>query len=101
MYTLRRVLKDGVVENVSISDRYETVDRIVNLEGVPVNKPYLDTFKECFENEYGTPVKSGGISDEKDVHGFVLDCTNGAIYPLFTSQSSYIMTESGKTFEKL
>ena len=85
MFILRRVSGAGVEMNHDLgSDSYTLITKERNEE----------EFERSNKAFYGK-----GDPDEK-VYGYVGN-GDGKLIPLYSNQSNYIMTETGKTFSKL
>ena len=92
MFYLRTV-ESKIYKNQKLGDEYNFIDR---------NDSY-EIFTEVYELAFGEKhvadldPKSTDVS--KDVFGFLVYGTT--IKPLYRENKYYVMTESGKTFEKL
>jgi hypothetical protein len=85
MYTLRKVSGQGqLVRNISLGSHYRTLRRVNDPEHFAQTIKSHDKRWENDENVYGA------IWDE-----------NFNVHPLYGEDENYIMTESGKTFERL
>lgn len=88
MYTLRTVPPNGANENQLIGDNYSFTHR----------SQHPEAFKEMFRDVF-TEVEAKSQPRTKLVYGFVL--SKGVAHPLYNDNIYYIMSESGKTFDKL
>ena len=80
MYTLRIIEQNGQVSNQSLGENYSV------------------THKEtCKDYE---KVASVAITNER-TYAIVVGNSGKVVFPLFDDRQYFIMTESGKTFEKL
>lgn len=86
MYTLRTVREDGLTTNLYIGRVYSFVCGFNSYE----------YFSEIFNREFGKPYSE---ENSENCIGFIqaLDFS----VPVYIGETSYIMSESGKTFEKL
>ena len=96
MFILRTLIKkriDGKEElsvfNQSLGDEYEFICRSAN----------YTRFIEYFELVYGEK-HSADENNHPEVTGFIVS-QNDDIFTLKNTESYYVMTESGKTFEKI
>lgn len=80
MYTLRTRHGNTATENQNLGNHYSVFN--------PVSDYFHDQTKEMKED------------DKKMISGFLVD-EKGITYPLHVGYDYYIMTENGKTFEKL
>ena len=81
MFILRMIGKDSVAKNYELSDNYSVISKNYN------TKDFL-TF--CEEKQVISDLFDGIITDE-----------NGKFFCLDKDTHYYVMTESGKTFERL
>lgn len=79
MYTLRIIEQDGQVSNQGLGDNYSV------------------THKSCSEYE---KVAAGTIATER-TYAIVVGNNGKVVFPLFDNKQYFVMTESGKTFERL
>jgi hypothetical protein len=80
MYTLRIIEKDGQVSNQSLGENYSVT--------------YKATCKD-YEK-----VASGAVTNER-TYAIVVGNDGKVVFPIFDNIKYFIMTENGKTFEKL
>jgi len=80
MYTLRIIEQNGQVSNQNLGDNYSVT--------------YKATCKE-YEK-----IASVAITNEK-TYAIVVGNDGKDVFPLFDNKKYFVMTESGKTFEKL
>lgn len=86
MFILRKITgRDGIEINFSLGESYTLVTK-------GMNKPEFD---KVFE------VHFKGVYEYEDVYGFITSEGGKEIHPLFGTQKTYIMTESGQTFSRL
>jgi hypothetical protein len=93
MYTLRRISGQGAEMNLSLGSTYTVIHR----------DTAYDLFRSDFERFFGKPYVSD-IDHDDDimrVYAFVASDGGKEIYPLYTGQQAYVMTESGATISNL
>lgn len=84
MYTLREIDRKLGTSNTALGDHYSVIMKAVN------EKQFLETVKQWDEKCL------------KDLYGLVVfDGADGSLMPLYKGREYYVMTDSGKTFEKL
>ena len=81
MFILRMIDKDRMTRNYELSDNYSVVSKLSN------PKEFQDF---CDMHDVLPDIYDGIISDE-----------DGKFFPLDKGTHYYVMTESGKTFERL
>lgn len=81
MFILRMIGKDLIAKNYELSDNYSVISKHYNTE---------DYLNFCQEKQVISNLFDGIITDE-----------NGKFFPLDKDTHYYVMTESGKTFERL
>lgn len=95
MYTLRRISGQGVEMNFELGKTYTVVHRFLSYED----------FKRDFEHIFSKPHVADddptADEDTKKVYAFVGNEGGSTIYPLYSNQHAYIMTENGATFSNL
>ena len=91
MYTLRKVKRKETINHYLGKD-YVYVDRFSNEDSF--RKHYNNVFKENHEAN----LDYSSTESSKNVLGFLI---TDIIYPIYKDESAYIMTENGKTFERL
>lgn len=94
MYTLRSIDDNQGVSNHSLGDFYSKVDRLNNPER------FSELFKNVFNEKSDYEKKSVPSTTDEIVTAFIIS-NNDYIIPIYSSHSNYIMTESGKTFERI
>lgn len=89
MYTLRTIYKEvggwqqpGVTTNISLGHSYTYINRALS------------------ELQFTEEVKNGGWAKDDHIYGVVRNETGDCI-PLYSWSDHFIMTESGKTFERI
>ena len=79
MYTLRIIEQDGQVSNQNLGDNYSV------------------TYKTCKEYE---KIAASATTNER-TYAIVVGNDGKVVFPLFDNRKYFVMTESGKTFERL
>jgi hypothetical protein len=93
MFYLRRITSRGTVINQTLGDGYTMVSRFPNGE------EFNQLFKAYFNRDHVADLDETADFDTKNVIAFV--STSFATYPIYQTEQVYIMTDSGKTFERL
>lgn len=86
MFTLRIVHEDKTVSNQSLGSNYTVAYKTTS----------PDEFKDLFEH-----FEMEGLKNSEDIYGILTGEYCKEIWPLMPNRQQFIMTESGKTFEKL
>lgn len=95
MYTLRRISSNGIEMNSALGKSYTVVNRFVSYE------EFRQDFAVVFGKPHVADMDENADSDTKSVYAFVGTENGDKIYPLYSKQQAYIMTESGATFSNL
>lgn len=95
MYTLRRISGQGVEMNFALGNSYTVVNRFLSYES------FAEDFKEFYGKPHVADLDPLADDDTKGVYAFVGSENGINVYPLYTGQQAYIMTESGATFSNL
>lgn len=93
MYTLRTIDPDRSTYQQCLNSRYVYHDRFGAHSG-------QKAFRDKFYQLYGKHHTADGDWDCKAIAGICED-ENGKLFPVHIYQEAYIMTDSGKTFERL
>lgn len=93
MYTLR-VVTEGSIRNHSLGNFYHTTNRFEHPER------FREIFKEVYGRNHVADLDPESDDDTKNIIGFVTGNTDWTI-PIDQRESSYVMTESGNTFERV
>ena len=91
MYTLREV-SENQVHNTWLGDCYTAISRFYNKDD------FRHYFKSHFEKDHFADLDEESDHNTKNVIAFVI---SDIIIPIYGDRTYYIMTESGKTFEKI
>lgn len=86
MYTLRSIAIDGRIRNISLGFSYDIIDKKMS----PAN----------FEDLAKRQKSEDSLFNEEHCSGFIVSA-GGDEYPYFDDKKYYIMTDSGKTLERL
>lgn len=96
MFILRKIDKKGIDTNIELDSTY-----------VYISKVNENEFNEQFKNCYGIDYSSDNDT-YSNIQGFIVTGSSSIefgisdkIYPIFSDETSYIMTSGGKTFSKL
>ena len=81
MYTLRKITGEHVQINISLGKSYNYVGKLES------PKEFERTLEEIFKR-----------LNEDIIYAFISDEDGRNVYPLYSTQKNYIMSESGKTF---
>jgi hypothetical protein len=93
MYTLRRISCDGVQMNQAIGETYTYIHREWTFD------EFCKMFESYFERKHVADLDETSDIDTKNCYAFVV---NGSfVQPLYKNQKSFVMTESGKTFDNV
>lgn len=92
MFILRRISGQGVQMNFCLGNSYTIVTRDHNYED------FCRSFKHIFDRNHVADLDDTADSDTKNCYAFVSSEGGGNLYPLWSNQKNYIMTENGKTF---
>jgi hypothetical protein len=84
MFILRQITKKGKISNMCIGTMYEVVSKEIDKEG----------FEFLLRVVNSHP-------DQKDIYAILIYGEGQNTYPLYKGVRSYIMTESGKTFDNI
>jgi hypothetical protein len=95
MYTLRRVTSTGVAMNHSLGNEYTFIGRAYSYE------EFKRTFKEYFDKDHVADLDKKSDKETKNVFGFVAGRGGSYIQPLYSNQTNFIVTENGRTLERL
>ncbi|MAX51532.1 MAG: hypothetical protein CMH22_06090 [Methylophaga sp.] len=94
MYTLRKITTDNLESNTSLGNSYNVIHREVS----------YDEFKLHYEAHFN----ANHVADlDENATKFTKNCLafisteEGKLIPIYKNQYNYIMTESGKTFDKI
>lgn len=94
MFILRTIQDSGVAINTELGDEYLVIQRFVHPE----------LFKAQFEEYYGknhvADLDESSDETTKRCAGFIHN-SKSEVLPLLKQYQYFIMTESGKTFEKI
>lgn len=96
MYTLRTINdgKNGAVLNQKLGDCYTEVNRFEHPER------FRELFKKVFNKNHVADLDSTSDTDTQQTIGFIISA-NYNIIPINQGLANYIMTESGRTFERV
>lgn len=86
MFTLRIVHEDKTVSNQSLGDNYTVTHKSTSPE----------RFKVLFED-----FEIGSLDKSEEVYAIVVGEFCKEVWPLFPTRRYFIMTESGRTFDRL
>lgn len=81
MYTLRIIEKNGQISNQSLGENYSV------------------TYKATCRGHY-EKIANGVFTNER-TYAIIVGNDGKTVFPLFNNKKYFVMTESGKTFEKL
>lgn len=95
MYTLRKVNALGVCMNISLGDSYTQIQRFEAYE------EFCKTFKSYFGKDHVADLDDTSDADTKNCLQFIVGKDGAFVVPIMNTQTCFIMTESGKTFERL
>lgn len=93
MYTLRHVYKDGTQTNSLIGNEYTLVMRFES------HNEFNNIFKEFYGHFHVADGDETSNNTSMDCIGFLV--TSKETIPINKSTDSYIMTEGGKTFQRI
>ena len=93
MFILRRISGEGIQMNQVIGDGYTFISRDCNHE------EFEKTFELVFCRKHVADLDETSDEDTKNCYAFV--CNGSLIQPLYKNQKNFIMTDGGRTFEKL
>ena len=96
MYTLRTINdgQDGEVTNQALGQTYKTVGRLDH------PKKFRVLFNQVFNKNHVADADPSSDSDTAQTIGFVIT-EKGSPIPINQGEINYIMTESGRTFERI
>lgn len=95
MYTLRRISSNGVEMNFALGKSYTVVHRLTAYE------EFRQDFTVFYKKPHVADLDPNADEDTKAVYAFVSTENGDNVYPLYSKQHAYIMTESGSTFSNL
>lgn len=81
MFILRRITKDCIQTNIMLGDRYQMISDISS------------------PDEFEKALKRSDVVKKDTVHAFVVTENGNRLLPLFKGQATFIMAETGRTFE--
>jgi hypothetical protein len=96
MYTLRTLddSKDGSVFNQALGQCYTEVNRFEHPER------FRELFKQVFNKNHVADLDTTSDSDTQQTIGFIISADDNVI-PINQGLNNYIMTDSGRTFERV
>lgn len=95
MFILRTLATDKVAHNVILGDEYFHICRFTNYE------EFKKAYKIVFLSDHVADLDTSSDEYIKNCCGFISYNKGSNLTPLYKDYNYYIMTDSGKTFEKL
>ena len=93
MYTLRTITPENVVTNISLGKVYSTNCRFTS------KKSFENFYKELFGEDHVADLDETSTESSRNCK-MIINTLDG-LYPIYSDNLNYIITEGGQTFEKL
>lgn len=94
MYTLRTFDSKGIENNLSLGKSYRLINRHVNKEA------FQEAYKKAFGKDHVADLDENATESSKECGGFLYD-DNGILIYLNKTDTYYIMSSDGKTFDNI
>ena len=93
MYTLRKINPEGVAVNISLGNVYATYCRFQSYN------QFSHYYKELFGSDHVADLDENSNEFSKNCKMIVKSLDS--LHPIYATDENYIMSDNGKTFEKL